>query len=155
MPKDDKSEIDIEIVTPGNSLVNGTVNYTLHPSLGQDGQPIPNATLSLPLAEAGLRPETFHEYRFDSHPKRAVQYSLDGRLVHSNAHNIPSQGGSLQLKLWADGNKWWSGTPSRTDVYMTIKSIDAYYNRSSTDTAWVGGCAAAGGPSSKTVCTVK
>ncbi|EXJ95718.1 hypothetical protein A1O1_00842 [Capronia coronata CBS 617.96] len=152
---DDESEIDIEIVTPGDSLVNGTINYTLHPSLGQDGQPIPNATLSVPLAQSRLSPETFHEYRFDWHPQRGVEYHLDGHLVHTIVRNIRTQGGNLQLKLWADGNKWWSGTPSTTDVVMTVKSIDAYYNTSSSDAAWVKACAAAGGPSSKTICTIK
>ncbi|EXJ89816.1 hypothetical protein A1O3_02883 [Capronia epimyces CBS 606.96] len=154
---DDKAEIDIEIVTPGDSMVNGTINYTLHPSLAPDGSPIANATLSVPLDDSHLRPDTFHEYRFDYHAQRGVQYYLDGALVHTNARDIATLSGNLQFKLWADGNKWWSGTPSTADVLMNIKSIDAYFNSSGTDTdtAWMRACSAAGGPSSLTICTIQ
>ncbi|KAL2395091.1 hypothetical protein ABEF95_000318 [Exophiala dermatitidis] len=153
---DDKSEIDIEVVTPGDSIVNGTINYTSHPSLASDGQPIPNATLSVPFNQRHLRPEDFHEYRFDSHPRRGVEFYFDGGLVHTSSHSVPLQGGNLQFKVWADGDKWWSGTPSTSDVLMTVKTIDAYYNTSSSTSneGWKKGCVAAGGPSSKTVCTI-
>lgn len=123
--KDDQSEIDIEIVTPGNSLVNDTIDYTSHPSLNADGTKIPNATLQRPLANLV---EGFKIHRFDCSPEQGVQYYLDNELVHSNTRNVPHTGGSLQLKLWADGNKWWSGHPSKSDVLMHVKSIVAYYN---------------------------
>lgn len=152
---DDRSEIDVEIVTAGNSLVNNTINYTLHPSLAQDGSPIPSATVSRPLNQFGYNPETFHEYRFDCDPVRGVDYYVDGKLMHTNDNNIPTAGGNLQVKLWADGNKWWSGTPSTTDVFMTIKSIVVYYNTSGPDLEWEKTCRAAGGPSKRTICSIK
>src|SRR5262245_6111091 len=43
--QDDRSEIDIELVTSGTSLVSNTISFTSHPSLADDGLPIPNATL--------------------------------------------------------------------------------------------------------------
>lgn len=155
MLQDDTSEIDIEIVTAGDSIVNDTINFTLHPSLAPDGSPIPQATASRPLSDTGFHPERFHEYRFDCHPDLGVDYYVDGKHVHSNDHNVPSQGGTLQVKLWADGNKWWSGRPSTSDVFMTIKSIVAYYNTSRPDAKWLEGCDAAGGPSPKTICTIR
>nr|KAK5445897.1 hypothetical protein LTR18_003816 [Exophiala xenobiotica] len=149
------SEIDVEIVTAGDSLVNNTINYTLHPSLAPDGSPIPNATLSRPLNQSGYNPETFHEYRFDCDPVRGVDFYVDGKLMHTSDNNIPTAGGNLQMKLWADGNEWWSGTPSTTDVFMTIKSIVAYYNTSAPDLEWEKTCRAAGRPSKRTICTIK
>ncbi|KAK5377513.1 hypothetical protein LTR20_001974 [Exophiala xenobiotica] len=152
---DDRSEIDVEIVTAGDSLVNNTINYTLHPSLAPDGSPIPNATLSRPLNQSGYNPETFHEYRFDCDPVRGVDFYVDGKLMHTSDNNIPTAGGNLKVKLWADGNEWWSGTPSTTDVFMTVKSIVAYYNTSTPDLEWEKTCRAAGRPSKRTICTIK
>lgn len=63
-----------------------------------------------------------------------MQYYLDNALVHTNTRNVPHFGGSLQLKLWADGNKWWSGRPSKTDVVMHVKSIVAYFNTTASGT---------------------
>jgi hypothetical protein len=142
-------------VTAGNSLVNNTINYTLHPSLASDGSPIPNATLSRPLNQSGYNPETFHDYRFDCDPVRGVDFYVDGKLMHTSDNNIPTAGGNLQVKLWADGNEWWSGTPSTTDVFMTIKSIVAYYNTSAPDLEWEKTCRAAGRASKRTICTIK
>jgi len=152
---DNGSEIDIEIVTPGTSIVNNTINYTLQASLASDGSSIPNATLSVPLNHSSLQPDTFHEYRFDCHPDSGVDFYVDGKSMHANDHHIPTEGGNLQLKLWADGNHWWSGTPSTTDVFMTVKKIVAYYNTSTLDPEWLKACEAAGGPSQKTICTIK
>lgn len=62
--------------------------------------------------------------------------------MHTDDHNVPKAGGSLQLKLWADGNKWWSGIPSSTDTYLRVKNIIAYYNTSSslTNQQWHDKC---------------
>ena len=64
-------------------------------------------------------------------------------MAHQDNHNVPREGGSLQLKLWADGNKWWSGMPSKTDVFMRVKSIVAYYNTTSSisNQEWHNRCA--------------
>lgn len=73
----------------------------------------------------------FRTHRFDCDPVDGVKYYMNDKLMHTDNHNLPKAGGSLQLKLWADGNKWWSGTPSKTDVHMRVKSIIAYYNTTS------------------------
>lgn len=132
--------------------MNNTINYTSQPSLTETGLKIPNATLSIPIRQALHHLEDFHEYRFDCHPEEGVDFYLDGRLVHSNKKHIPTRGGNLQMKLWADGNNWWSGTPSTTEVKMTVKKIVAYYNITTPDPSWTKGCKDAGGPSDTTVC---
>lgn len=128
LPQDDAQELDIEAVTPGTSIVNGTINYTTQPSTKADWSPIPNATLSLPLQETM---NEFRTHRFDCDPVEGIKYYMNDKLMHTDNHNLPKAGGSLQLKLWADGNKWWSGIPSKTDVHMRVKSIIAYYNTTS------------------------
>ena len=76
--------------------------------------------------------------------------------MHTDGRLVRKLGGNLQLKLWADGNKWWSGTPSSTTVKMYVKSIIAYFNTTGvmdgTDQAWFNTCEKAGGPSKDTVC---
>ena len=149
--QNDSSEIDIEIVTDSNSIVNNTINYTEHPSLYPDGLPIPNATLSVPFTNY----TTLQTHRFDCTPQTATYY-LNNQIMHQDHHNIPHYPGSIQLNLWADGNRLWSGTPSTTNVTMAVSIIDVYYNTSETDngddTAWFETCAKAGGPSDQTVC---
>ncbi|OQV08052.1 hypothetical protein CLAIMM_12379 [Cladophialophora immunda] len=152
--RDDRSEIDIELITKGTSLVNNTVSFTSHPSRAPDGSPIPGATLAKSLSDPQFQPGVFREYRFDSHPDLGVAYYVDGKLIHKNTDHVPKEGGNLQLKLWADGNKWWSGTPSTTDVFMTVASVVAYYNTSIVDPRWLANCTAAGGPSKSTLCTI-
>lgn len=151
--QDDRSEIDIEAVTQGTSLVNNTINYTNHPSVDTNGAPIKDATLSIPLTgeNSGLM-SAFREHRFDS-SVYGVNFFLDGNLVKTDNHSVPQDGGSVQFKLWADGNKWWSGIPSTTDVHLSIRSIIAYYNTShSQSVLWSRECNLAGGPNEKTVC---
>jgi hypothetical protein len=155
--QDDASELDIEAVTKGTSLVNNTINYTTQPSVFADGTRIPNATLSIPLAdELNTNIEQFHEHRFDCDRDGGALFYLDGKLMQRDAHNVPKFGGNLQLKLWADGNKWWSGQPSSTTVTMSVKNVIAYFNTSGTedgsDMAWFTNCANAGGPSDRTIC---
>lgn len=147
----DSSEIDIEIVTDGNSIVNNTINYTEHPSLYPNGQRIPNATLSVPFTDY----TNFHAHRFDCTPQTATYY-LDGIYMHHDHHNVPHYPGSLQLNLWADGNKFWSGIPSATDATMSVQLIDIYFNTSETDDGsesdWFKHCNRAGGPTDDTIC---
>lgn len=144
-------------MTEGTSLVNNTINYTTQPSQYADGTRIPNATLSLPLSDSfNTNLQIFHEHRFDCDRAGGAKFYLDGKLMQVDAHNIPKFGGSIQLKLWADGNKWWSGNPSSTTVTMSVKSIIAYFNTSGTedgsDTDWFHACSQAGGPSNDTIC---
>lgn len=126
-------------MTKGNSIVNDTINYTTQPSLNPDGTRIPGATLSIPLTD---KVDQYRTHRFDCHVKHGIKYYLDNTIVHTEDHNVPTAGGSLQLKLWADGNKWWSGEPSRTDAHLKVKTILAYYNTSTslTDKTWADRC---------------
>jgi hypothetical protein len=55
------------------------------------------------------------------------------------------------MKLWADGNKWWSGTASSTTVRMYVPFISAHFNTTTDD--WSEQCNNVGGPSDKTICT--
>jgi hypothetical protein len=157
LSKNDSSEIDIEAITRGTSIVNNTINYTSHPSTYADGTPIANATLSVSLGSSGNILSNFREHRFDCHPDYGTKYYLDDEVVHADGHNIPNSPGNVQLLLWADGNGWWSGKPSTTDVIMSVKSIEVYYNTSGSDTGesgtkWFDACQRAGGPSHETVC---
>jgi beta-glucanase (GH16 family) len=126
--QDDRAEIDVEIVTRGDSLVNDTMNWTTHPSLDAAGLPIFGATVRVPLDPKfnGTNIREYHEYRFD-YSKENVKYFLDGTLVHEDLRP-PPPGGNLQLKLWADGNMWWSGKPSSTTVTMSVQNITAHFN---------------------------
>ena len=155
--QNDSSEIDIEAITRGTSVVNNTINYTSHPSTYLNGTPIANATRSLPLDLSENILTTFRQHRFDCHPRLGTKYYLDDQVVHVDSHNIPSSPGNVQLLLWADGNKFWSGKPSTTDVIMSVKRIEVYYNTSGSDeggsgTEWFDACQDAGGPSESTTC---
>jgi hypothetical protein len=147
--QDDTSEIDIEFVSKGSSIVNNTINYTSHPSMNA-GRPIFNASRSVRMPKDDFL-ATYREHRFDCSPQ-GVEYFLDGRLEHADAHSIPQAGGSLQLNLWSDGNRYWSGSASTTDVFMHVRDILVYYNTTgSNDKKWLDACVSSGGPE-KAIC---
>lgn len=155
--QNDSSEIDIEAITRGTSILNNTINYTSHPSTYANGTAIVNATRSVPLDSSDSVLTTFREHRFDCHPQHGTKYYLDHQVVHVDSHNIPSSPGNVQLLLWADGNRWWSGSPSTTDVVMSVKCIELYYNTSMSNRGGSGtelsdACQQAGGPGESTVC---
>ena len=108
-------------------MVNDTINYTTQPSADADWTRIPGATLSVPL-EHTL--DNFRTHRFDCYPTRSEFY-LDDRLMHEDHRGVPQEGGSVQVKLWADGNQWWSGKPSKTDTFLKVRKIEAFFNRTS------------------------
>ena len=90
--------------------------------------------------------DEYREHRFDWNDEK-VEYYLDGKFMHGDTRT-PNLGGNLQLKLWADGNMWWSGQPSKSPVTMSVQSIVAYFNVTSEDDS----CEDAGGPNEETVC---
>lgn len=152
--QNDSSEIDIEVITRGTSILNNTINYTSHPSTYVNGTPIFNATRSVSLEKDDIL-TSYRQHRFDCHPHSGTYYFLDDSLVHFDGHSIPASAGNVQLNLWADGNQLWSGIPSKTDVVMTIKMIEIYYNTSDSnklDGTWHEACSRAGGPGPRTVC---
>lgn len=137
------------MVTKGNSLVNDTINYTTHPSLDEQGLPVTDATKRLPLSvKEGTNVDVYREHRFDCDGK-TVKYFLNGKQMHED-NRAPKLGGNLQLKLWADGNMWWSGKPSTSTVTMSVKSITAYFNV--TGGATEERCEAPGGADDNTLC---
>ncbi len=134
-------------------MLNNTINYTSHPSTYADGTPIENATRSVSLESSEHVLGNFHQHRFDCHPQHGILYYLDDQSMHVDNRNLPSSPGNVQLILWADGNQWWSGKPSTTDVIMSIKNIEMYYNTTGKETTeWLEACEEAGGPSETTVC---
>jgi len=79
-----------------------------------------------------FRPDTmFHEYRFDWTPERVAFY-VDGSFLYEMTRNIPTEGGSIFLNHWSNGDPAWSAGPPDQDTVMTISYIKAYFN--STDT---------------------
>ena len=107
-----------------------------------------NATRSVRLPRDDFL-ATYREHRFDC-SRKGVEYYLDGQLQHVDAHSIPQAAGSLQLNLWSDGNRYWSGSASTTDVFMRVKDILVYFNTTATndgtDEEWLVACMEAGGP---------
>jgi hypothetical protein len=118
-----------------------------------NGLPIVNATRSVPLPKDDFL-AVYREHRFDCAPE-GVKYYLDGQLQHIDAHSIPRAAGSVQLNLWSDGNKYWSGSASTTDVFMKVKNLLVYFNTTATDAGtdkkWLDACRAAGG-GEKSIC---
>jgi len=104
-----------------------------------DGTKIVSATLSMPLKNIS---SDYNIHRFDC-DVAGTKFFLNDKIMHTATHNVPRAGGSLQLKVWADGNKWWSGLPSKTDVLLNARSIIAYYitTSSSNDKQWLQRCA--------------
>jgi len=75
--------------------------------------------------------EKFHEYRFDWTPDRVAFY-VDGKFVHEMTENIPTEGGTMFVNHWSNGDPAWSAGPPEKDTVMTVSYIKAYFN--STDT---------------------
>lgn len=140
--QNDTNEIDLEVLTkePNDT----TVHYTTHPSVLPSGSVVPGASTA---ARLNLPWTDFQEHRFDW-TRDNVTFYQDGVASHTTIANVPQVGGSVQLNLWADGSAW-SGEPSKTDVIMAVKSIQMYFNTTTSDsgldTAFNDVCTRAGG----------
>ncbi|EDN07921.1 predicted protein [Histoplasma mississippiense (nom. inval.)] len=150
---DDKNEIDIEILSREFKPDWFTVHYTTHPALDKHGQVIANATTVIPFHGDNLL-NLFQRHRFDW-TKEELRFYQNSTLVHANAFQIPDAPGHAYLNVWADGGAW-SGAPSTTDVFLTIKLIAIYHNTSASDQGldkvFNERCKKAGGPSNVTIC---
>ncbi|KAK6004897.1 hypothetical protein QM012_007676 [Aureobasidium pullulans] len=71
----------------------------------------------------------WHEYRLDWLPG-ASKFYIDGVLVQTITDNVPTTPGAWIWNNWSNGNAWTQGPPL-ADSVLKIRSIDAYFNRTS------------------------
>ncbi|KEQ78128.1 concanavalin A-like lectin/glucanase, partial [Aureobasidium namibiae CBS 147.97] len=71
----------------------------------------------------------WHEYRLDWLPG-VSKFFIDGVLVQTITDNVPTAPGSWIWNNWSNGNSWAQGPPT-ADSVLKIRSIDAYFNRTS------------------------
>jgi len=126
-----------------------TINYTLQPANGPDDVPIPDASLRMRYGHY----DAFDMHRFDIAPK-GIRYYRNGIMQHQNNHSIPSLSGTFQAAFWSNGDNFWSGQVSTTDVFMALRSIKAYYNSTNAqeNIAFFEQCERVGGASELTIC---
>ncbi|KAG9807313.1 hypothetical protein KCU77_g21444, partial [Aureobasidium melanogenum] len=55
-------------------------------------------------------------------------------LVMSINRNVPSEAGWLMWNSWSNGYAWTFGPPAQDNILL-IRSVEAYFNRTSTDTS--------------------
>ncbi|PGG98479.1 hypothetical protein AJ79_08851 [Helicocarpus griseus UAMH5409] len=151
--RDDQNEIDIEILSREFKPDMFMVHYTTHPALDEKGQLVKNATEVIPLR--GDHPaRSFQRHRFDW-TSEELRFYQNSTQVHANAWRVPDAPGYVYLNVWADAGAW-SGLPSTTDVFLTVKSIAIFHNTSASDQgldkAFNMRCEKAGGPSNTTIC---
>lgn len=135
MYMNDTQETDIEIRTGDPSHVHFT-NQQTRPGNGE-------TTFAVPAPDTMA--SAFHEYRYDWLPT-ATNFYIDGVLVMSINRNVPSAAGWLMWNSWSNGWAWTFGPPAQDNVLL-IRSVEAYFNRTSVDTS---GCEASSGSSAAT-----
>ena len=151
--QDDRNEIDIEILAREFKDDEMPVHYTVHPAKDEDDIVLHNATAVLSMK--GDNPGSiFQRHRFDW-TNDELRFYQNSDLVLTMNERIPQVAGHVYMNLWADGGSW-SGSPSTTDVLMTVRLIAIYHNTSAseagTDDLFNLRCERAGGPSEQTVC---
>ncbi|KAI5271496.1 concanavalin A-like lectin/glucanase [Aureobasidium subglaciale] len=115
----DTQEVDFAWLTSDVSkawLTNEQVSY---------GSPYSTYSVGAP-ADAS---SAYHEYRLDWLPGVSKFY-IDGALVQTITDNSPSTPGAAIWNNWSNGNAWAQGPPL-ADSILRIRSIDAYFNRTS------------------------
>ncbi|KAI5205053.1 concanavalin A-like lectin/glucanase [Aureobasidium subglaciale] len=121
----DTQEVDFAWLTADVSkawLTNEQVSY---------GSPYSTYSVGAP-ADAS---SAYHEYRLDWLPGVSKFY-IDGVLVQTITDNSPSTPGRTDKNSaaiwnnWSNGNAWAQGPPL-ADSVLRIRSIDAYFNRTS------------------------
>lgn len=122
MYMNDTQETDIEIRTGDPSHVHFT-NQQTHPGNGET---------TYAVAAPSTMASAFHEYRYDWLPT-GTNFYIDGVLVMSINRNVPSEAGWLMWNSWSNGYVWTFGPPAQ-DSILQIRSVEAYFNRTSTDT---------------------
>ncbi|KAG9637528.1 concanavalin A-like lectin/glucanase, partial [Aureobasidium melanogenum] len=115
----DTQEVDFAFLTSDISkawLTNEQTSY---------GAPYTTYSVAAP-ADANT---AWHEYRLDWLPG-ASKFYIDGVLVQTITDNVPTTPGSWIWNNWSNGNAWTQGPPL-ADSVLKIRSIDAYFNRTS------------------------
>ncbi|KAH0369426.1 concanavalin A-like lectin/glucanase, partial [Aureobasidium melanogenum] len=115
----DTQEVDFAFLTSDISkawLTNEQTSY---------GAPYTTYSVAAP-ADAST---AYHEYRLDWLPGVSKFY-IDGALVQTITDNVPTTPGSWIWNNWSNGNAWTQGPPLQDSV-LKIRSIDAYFNRTS------------------------
>ncbi|KAG9831372.1 concanavalin A-like lectin/glucanase, partial [Aureobasidium melanogenum] len=115
----DTQEVDFAFLTSDISkawLTNEQTSY---------GSPYSTYSVAAP-ADANT---AWHEYRLDWLPG-ASKFYIDGVLVQTITDNVPTTPGSWIWNNWSNGNAWTQGPPL-ADSVLKIRSIDAYFNRTS------------------------
>ncbi|KAH0400097.1 concanavalin A-like lectin/glucanase, partial [Aureobasidium melanogenum] len=115
----DTQEVDFAFLTSDISkawLTNEQTSY---------GSPYTTYSVAAP-ADANT---AWHEYRLDWLPGVSKFY-IDGVLVQTITDNVPTTPGSWIWNNWSNGNAWTQGPPL-ADSVLKIRSIDAYFNRTS------------------------
>jgi hypothetical protein len=135
MYMNDTQETDIEIRTGDPNHIHFT-NQQTHPGNGETTYAAPApATMT----------SAFHEYRYDWLPT-GTNFYIDGVLVMSINRNVPSAAGWLMWNSWSNGWAWTFGPPAQDNI-LQIRSVEAYFNRTSVDTS---NCTASSGSSAAT-----
>ena len=131
----DTQETDIEIRTGDPNHIHFT-NQQTRPGNGET-----TYAVSAPDTMASA----FHEYRYDWLPT-GTNFYIDGVLTMSINRNVPSAAGWLMWNSWSNGWAWTFGPPAQDNI-LQIRSVEAYFNRTSVDTS---NCTASSGSSAAT-----
>lgn len=118
----DNQETDIELLTSDLSAAHFTNQAVVA------GKSSSTITAKSPSTISS----TYHEYRLDWVPGKTMYY-IDGVLKKTLTANVPSKAGSWVWNNWSSGGEWTTGPPTQTSD-LRIKSITAYFNRTSVTT---------------------
>jgi hypothetical protein len=135
MYMNDTQETDIEIRTGDPNHIHFT-NQQTHPGNGETTYAVPAPSTMT---------SAFHEYRYDWLPT-GTNFYIDGGLVMSINRNVPSAAGWLMWNSWSNGWAWTFGPPAQDNI-LQIRSVEAFFNRTSVDTS---NCTASSGSSAAT-----
>ncbi|THY31626.1 concanavalin A-like lectin/glucanase [Aureobasidium pullulans] len=123
MYMNDTQETDIEIRTGDPGHVHFT-NQQTHPGNGET---------TYAVAAPSTMTSAFHEYRYDW-LSTGTNFYIDGVLTMTITRNNPSSPGWLMWNSWSNGYAWTYGPPLQDNILL-IRSVEAYFNRSSVDTS--------------------
>lgn len=115
----DTQEVDLAFVTSNINYVHFTNEQISSES----------ATTSYSYAAPSDASTAFHEYRVDWVPGKTMFY-IDSTLVQTITGNVPTTPGMWLWNNWSSGNSWAQGPPAKDNI-LYIKSVEAYFNRTS------------------------
>ncbi|KAF2231572.1 glycoside hydrolase family 16 protein [Viridothelium virens] len=129
--KSDTQETDIEYLTDPDSTSNpqnGSVPLQLT-NQAADGVHDDETYTTYPAPDTANSEE--HEYRVDWTSGTTTFY-VDGVVAKTFTSNVPTVPGTWLWNNWSNGDKGWSVGPPIQDSVLKIRSIEMYYNQSST-----------------------